>query len=61
MQRLRQLRSRAHNIRRVAAGARGSLPDARVEVLPEASHHSVPAQQAGALSRLVLDFLPAQP
>ena len=57
-------RSQAHDIRRVAAGARQRLPNARVEVLPGASHHSIPAEPAepaGALSRLLLDFLPVSP
>ena len=54
-------RSKAHDIRRVAAGARQSLPNARVEVLPGASHHSIPAEHAGALSRLLLGFLPVSP
>jgi len=43
----------------VAARACASLPDVRVEVLPGASYHSIPAGQAGPLSRLLLDFLPA--
>ena len=52
--------SKAHNIRRVAAAARASVPEVRVEVLAEASHHSIPAAQAGALSRLLLDLLRPQ-
>jgi hypothetical protein len=52
--------SKAHNIRRVAAAARASVPEVRVEVLAEASHHSIPAAQAGAVSRLLLDLLPPQ-
>ena len=52
--------SKAHNIRRVAAAARASVPEVRVEVLAEASHHSIPAAQAGAVSRLLLDFLRPQ-
>jgi len=50
-------RSKAHNIRRVAAGAGARVPGVRVEVLPGASHHSIPVQHAGALSHLLLDFL----
>jgi len=52
--------SKAHNIRRVAAAARASVPEVRVEVLAEASHHSIPAAQAGAVSRLLLDLLRPQ-
>jgi len=52
--------SKAHNIRRVAAAARASVPEVRVEVLADASHHSIPAAQAGALSRLLLDLLRPQ-
>jgi pimeloyl-ACP methyl ester carboxylesterase len=51
-------RSRAHDIRRVAARARADVPGVRVEVLPGASHHPIPAAQAGPLSRLLLGFLP---
>lgn len=54
-------RSRAHNIRRVAAGATASVPDVRVEVLPGASHHSIPVQHPGALARLLLGFLQGVP
>jgi pimeloyl-ACP methyl ester carboxylesterase len=54
-------RSRAHNIRRVAAGAAASVPDLRVEVLPGASHHSIPVEHSGALAGLLLGFLPGVP
>jgi pimeloyl-ACP methyl ester carboxylesterase len=50
--------SKAHNIRRVAGRARTMMPPARVEVLPGASHHSIPAGQAGPLSQLLLGLRP---
>lgn len=40
-------RSKAHDIGRGAARARERLPDARIEVLPGAAHHSIPARHAG--------------
>ncbi len=46
-------------IRWEADGAAVSQDWLRVAVLPGASHHSIPAEQAGPLSRLLLDFLPA--
>jgi pimeloyl-ACP methyl ester carboxylesterase len=52
--------SKAHNIRRVATAARASLPEVRVKVLAGASHHSIPAAQPGAVSRVLLDFLRPQ-
>jgi pimeloyl-ACP methyl ester carboxylesterase len=54
-------RSRAHNIRRVTARAAASVPDVRVEVLPGASHHSIPVEHTGALARLLLGLLPGVP
>jgi pimeloyl-ACP methyl ester carboxylesterase len=53
-------RSRAHDIRRVAAAARAGVPGLRVEVLAGATHHSIPAAQAGPLSGLLAGFLQAQ-
>jgi pimeloyl-ACP methyl ester carboxylesterase len=49
-------RSKAHNIRRVAARARTRMRGVRVAVLPSATHHSIPAGQAAPLSQLVLGF-----
>ncbi|MFD7676974.1 MULTISPECIES: alpha/beta fold hydrolase [unclassified Streptomyces] len=50
-------RSRAHNARRVATEAGRLLPDARVVVLPEASHHSLPTERPAELNRLLTEFL----
>ncbi|WP_343244242.1 alpha/beta hydrolase [Streptomyces sp. SID14446] len=50
-------RSRAHTARRVAAEAGRLLPDARVVVLPEASHHSLPTERPADLNRLLTEFL----
>jgi len=51
-------RSRAHNIRRAAAGAARAGPrGARVKLLPGASHHAIPAGHADALCGLLLGFL----
>ncbi|GAA4591374.1 alpha/beta fold hydrolase [Planotetraspora phitsanulokensis] len=50
-------RSRAHDIREVAAGARRLLPHAVTEVLPGVSHHSVPGEDGGRLGRALEEFL----
>jgi pimeloyl-ACP methyl ester carboxylesterase len=50
-------RSRAHEVQRVAAGARRLLPEARVAILPNASHHSIPTEQPADLNRLLTQFL----
>ncbi|MEV5434683.1 alpha/beta hydrolase [Streptomyces sp. NPDC052682] len=50
-------RSRAHDVRRVAAGARRLLPDPGIVTLPGASHHSLPAERPAELNRLLADFL----
>jgi hypothetical protein len=44
-----------------SAGAAASLADLRVEVLPGASHHSIPVEHTGALTRLLLGFLRGVP
>lgn len=49
-------RSRAHSVRRAAAGAQ-MLPRATVTVLPDASHHSLPAEHPDRLNRLLAEFL----
>jgi pimeloyl-ACP methyl ester carboxylesterase len=49
--------SRAIDIDRVAAAARGNLPDVRIEVLPDSSHHSLPGHEPGELTRILADFL----
>jgi hypothetical protein len=53
-------RSKAHSIRRVAAGARERVLAVRIEVLPGTTHHSIPTEHADALSRLLLSFLQEQ-
>jgi pimeloyl-ACP methyl ester carboxylesterase len=50
-------RSRAHDVRRVAAAARRLLPEARVAVVPGASHHSMPTERPAELNRLLTGFL----
>lgn len=49
--------ARAHDASKIAATARRLLPRAVVEVLPRATHHTVPAQDAGAVNDAVLSFL----
>jgi pimeloyl-ACP methyl ester carboxylesterase len=50
-------RGRAQDPAKVAAGARASLPDVTVEVLPTATHHSLPLDPAAEVDRAMLDFL----
>ncbi|MEV8036242.1 alpha/beta hydrolase [Streptomyces sp. NPDC086182] len=50
-------RSRAHNARRAAAGARRLMPGARVDLLSNASHHSLPTEQPAELNSLLTQFL----
>ncbi|MFJ6793697.1 alpha/beta fold hydrolase [Streptomyces sp. NPDC091268] len=50
-------RSRAHHVPRTAAAARRLLPGARVVVLPDASHHSVPTERPAEPNRLLAAFL----
>ncbi|MFF3446330.1 alpha/beta fold hydrolase [Streptomyces sp. NPDC002667] len=50
-------RSRAHDVPRVAARVRGLMPTASVDVLPEASHHSLPTERPAELNRLLAQFL----
>ena len=47
-------------VSRVAARA-ASVRNVQVEVLPGASHHSIPVEHADALVRLLLGFLPGVP
>jgi pimeloyl-ACP methyl ester carboxylesterase len=49
--------SRAHDVQRVAAGARRLLPRATVRTLPDASHHSIPTERPDELNRLLTEFL----
>ncbi|MFF4602819.1 alpha/beta fold hydrolase [Streptomyces sp. NPDC001339] len=50
-------RSRAHNAQRVVGAARELLPEARVAILPSASHHSLPTERPADLNRLLTQFL----
>lgn len=50
-------RSRAHDLRRVAARAGRTPADVRVETLAGVSHHTLPDGRADELDRRVLDFL----
>ncbi|UKY52674.1 alpha/beta fold hydrolase [Streptomyces inhibens] len=52
-------RSRAHDLRRVAAGAGRTPADVRIETVAGVSHHSLPDGRAEELDRRVLDFLTA--
>ncbi|MFH8678758.1 alpha/beta fold hydrolase [Streptomyces lydicus] len=54
-------RSRAHDVRRVAAGARRALPDAVVTTVPGVGHHAMPDDPTGEVGRRVLSFLAAAP
>ncbi|WP_369237667.1 alpha/beta fold hydrolase [Streptomyces sp. R21] len=49
--------SRTHDSRRVAARAAGMLPRAEIDILPDASHHSLPHTVPPGLNRRVADFL----
>ncbi|MFE7131240.1 alpha/beta fold hydrolase [Streptomyces sp. NPDC057638] len=49
-------RSRAHDPRRAAATARALLPDVRVHILPDASHHSLPTEAPERLTPLLAEF-----
>jgi pimeloyl-ACP methyl ester carboxylesterase len=49
--------TRAHDIRTVAANARTRMPRAVVDVLPGATHHSIPTEQAPELTRRLTTFL----
>ena len=50
-------RSRSHNAARAAATARRLLPAARVELLPGATHHTVPEYEPAQLNRRLTEFL----
>lgn len=47
---------KAQDAGKAAAGARASLPDVRVEVLPGATHHSLPLDPAAEVNRALLAF-----
>ncbi|MFD7257129.1 alpha/beta fold hydrolase [Streptomyces sp. NPDC059874] len=46
-------RARCHDAARAARAARAALPGARVDVLPEVSHHALPLTGAEAIARLL--------
>jgi pimeloyl-ACP methyl ester carboxylesterase len=50
-------KSKAHRIEKVAARARQRLPNAVTDVLPGASHHSIPTDEADNLNHRVSAFL----
>ncbi|MFC9606646.1 alpha/beta fold hydrolase [Streptomyces niveus] len=50
-------RSRAHDVDRVAATARESLPDVRTVLLPGATHHSLPLAAPAGTGGAIADFL----
>jgi pimeloyl-ACP methyl ester carboxylesterase len=47
---------KAQDVAKAAAGARTSLPDVRVEVLPTATHHTLPLDPAAEVNRALLAF-----
>lgn len=49
--------SRSHNAGRAAATARRLMPAARVELLPGATHHTVPEYEPAHLNRRLTEFL----
>jgi pimeloyl-ACP methyl ester carboxylesterase len=52
--------ARAHDGPKVAAAARRLLPNATVEVLPEASHHTLPAEDSDGVNAAMVRFLGAR-
>ena len=48
---------KAQDVDKAAAGARASLPDVRVEVLPTATHHTLPLDPSTEVNRALLAFL----
>lgn len=49
--------SKAHDIRRVEAKGRKSLPQAEFQTLPGASHHTLPMVPAAEVNRRLVEFL----
>jgi pimeloyl-ACP methyl ester carboxylesterase len=49
-------RGKAQDAAKVDAGARATLPDVRVEVLPTATHHTLPLDPAAEVNRALLAF-----
>ncbi len=54
-------RSRQHDPARLAANVRRLVPDARMVMLPDASHHTIPTEDAAAIDTALLDFFDADP
>lgn len=52
-------RSRQHDPARLAANARRLVPGARVVTLPDASHHTMPTEDAATIATALLDFFDA--
>jgi pimeloyl-ACP methyl ester carboxylesterase len=50
-------RSRAHNPAQIAARARERLPGATVETMAQATHHTIPTEDAGELTGYMAGFL----
>ncbi|WP_449062835.1 alpha/beta fold hydrolase [Planomonospora algeriensis] len=50
-------RSRAHDVRRLVAGVRRLMPQARTVTLAGVSHHAAPAWRPEELNRRLLEFL----
>jgi pimeloyl-ACP methyl ester carboxylesterase len=50
-------RSRAHDPAQIAARARQRLPEVTVETLAQASHHTIPTEDAGELTGYIARFL----
>jgi pimeloyl-ACP methyl ester carboxylesterase len=48
---------KAQDPAKAAAGARAALPDVRVEVLPTATHHTLPLDPAAEVNRALVAFL----
>lgn len=49
-------RSRVHDVDKVSRRAMQTVPDARIVVLPDASHHSLPFDPAGEVNRSLGEF-----
>ena len=50
-------RSRAHDPAQIGARARQRLPEVTIETLPQATHHTIPTQDAGELTAAIAGFL----
>lgn len=54
-------RSRSHDPAQVAAGARQRLPEVTVETLAQATHHTIPTEDADELSAYLAGFASVSP